>query len=139
MSNIGRLTIEPPLINTSCAWAGELHELEALYACSSTGAVTSRTATLDGFPENETNTVRDLTSWILALVLTLCTVCLLSRVRFVNQLLRVLSSPPFHVSYLDYWLVAIQPGLLEAVHHQHHVLKTCSPSRDGRSHTKNSH
>lgn len=58
VAQIGRVTISPPLINTSCAWAGEKHELQALFDCPFTGAVTTRTATIDGFKEDATHTVR---------------------------------------------------------------------------------
>jgi dihydroorotate dehydrogenase (fumarate) len=57
MVNLGRISISPPLINGSCAWASELHELEALYNCPFTGAVTTRTATLLGFTEDSVHTV----------------------------------------------------------------------------------
>jgi len=45
------------LINSSCAWASELHELEELYKSVYTGAVTTRTATLNGFTEDSSHTV----------------------------------------------------------------------------------
>jgi hypothetical protein len=57
MAAIGQLLISPPLINTSCAWAGERHELDGLFASPHTGAVTVRTATANGFKEDETHTV----------------------------------------------------------------------------------
>lgn len=57
MVEIGSIRIEPPLINSSCAWASELHELQALYQSPYTGAVTTRTATLTGFAENSSHTV----------------------------------------------------------------------------------
>jgi dihydroorotate dehydrogenase (fumarate) len=60
MASIGTLFISPALINTSCAWAGESHELDALFASPHTGAVTIRTATMDGFKEDETHTVQTL-------------------------------------------------------------------------------
>ncbi|KAL0950481.1 hypothetical protein HGRIS_007293 [Hohenbuehelia grisea] len=54
---INSIDISPPLINTSCAWASDKAQLEALFACQHTGAVTTRTATLEGFAENNTHTV----------------------------------------------------------------------------------
>lgn len=57
MVNIGRIVISPPLINSSCAWASELHELKELYNSPYTGAVTTRTATLTGFAEDSSHTV----------------------------------------------------------------------------------
>jgi len=45
------------LINSSCAWASELNQLEELYNCPWTGAVTVRTATLDGFAEDSSHAV----------------------------------------------------------------------------------
>ena len=43
------LVISPPLINSSNPWATTLDDLRALHACSSTGAVTTRTSLIDGF------------------------------------------------------------------------------------------
>jgi hypothetical protein len=57
MVKIHRISVSPPLINSSCAWASELHELEDLYNSAYTGAVTTRTATLLGFAEDSTHTV----------------------------------------------------------------------------------
>lgn len=52
MTIIHRLKISPPLINSSCAWASDGKQLQELYSCEYTGAVTTRTATLNGFAEN---------------------------------------------------------------------------------------
>ncbi|KII86351.1 hypothetical protein PLICRDRAFT_114308 [Plicaturopsis crispa FD-325 SS-3] len=57
MAKIHTITIDPPLINTSCAWASSLEQLETLYNCPHTGAVTTRTATRDGFAEGAAHTV----------------------------------------------------------------------------------
>ena len=43
----------PPLLNSANVWASTRHELEALYTCSFTGAMTVRTSILDGFPHND--------------------------------------------------------------------------------------
>ncbi|KAI1465954.1 dihydroorotate dehydrogenase [Daldinia caldariorum] len=43
------LRIVPPLLNSANPWATTKEDLRALYECASTGAVTTRTATLDGF------------------------------------------------------------------------------------------
>ncbi|KAG8919861.1 dihydroorotate dehydrogenase [Tulasnella sp. 408] len=54
MSAFRELTIVPPVTNTACPWASNLDDLTALYECSDTGAVTTRTATLKGFPDDPT-------------------------------------------------------------------------------------
>jgi len=46
------LTIHPPLLNTASAWASTYEDLKALYECPHTGAVTTRTATIDRFPHD---------------------------------------------------------------------------------------
>lgn len=57
MTTIRRIHISPPLINSSCAWSSELHELQALFDSPHTGAVTTRTTTLLGFIETSEHTV----------------------------------------------------------------------------------
>ncbi|KAG8857417.1 dihydroorotate dehydrogenase [Tulasnella sp. 330] len=52
MSAFKRLTIQPPILNTACAWASDYKDLKALYECPHTGAITTRTATLEGFPDD---------------------------------------------------------------------------------------
>src|SRR5947209_1598729 len=48
-----RISISPPLLNTSSPWATELSDLATLYALPTTGAVTTRTSLLTaGFAEN---------------------------------------------------------------------------------------
>ena len=54
---IRSISISPPLINTSCAWASDESQLTALFDCPYTGAVTTRTATLRGFDEDASHTV----------------------------------------------------------------------------------
>ena len=51
MANIRQLHVSPALINSSCAWASSEAQLRDLYECQYTGAVTTRTSTLDGFKE----------------------------------------------------------------------------------------
>lgn len=46
------LTIDPPLLNTANPWATDLADLSKLYACPHTGAVTTRTSLLAGFPHD---------------------------------------------------------------------------------------
>ncbi len=46
------LHINPPLLNTPCPWAKTLDQLRELYHCKSTGAVTTRTSMIDGFPDD---------------------------------------------------------------------------------------
>lgn len=48
------LTIRPSLINSSNPWATTLEDLRSLFACASTGAVTTRTSLLDGFAHDST-------------------------------------------------------------------------------------
>jgi dihydroorotate dehydrogenase (fumarate) len=43
------IAISPPLLNSANPWATTLQDLRALFACSSTGAVTTRTSLLIGF------------------------------------------------------------------------------------------
>jgi len=57
MAQIGSILISPPLINTSCAWASEFNQLRELYDCPYIGAITTRTATLNGFVEDGSQTV----------------------------------------------------------------------------------
>ncbi|KAI0063111.1 FMN-linked oxidoreductase [Artomyces pyxidatus] len=56
-SAIHRLSISPPLMNSSCPWASETEQLQELFDSPHTGAVTTRTATLTGFSETEEHTV----------------------------------------------------------------------------------
>ncbi|KAK4113535.1 FMN-linked oxidoreductase [Canariomyces notabilis] len=44
-----KLKIHPPLINSASPWATTLDDLRRLYACPSTGAVTTRTSLIQGF------------------------------------------------------------------------------------------
>ncbi|KAB5577543.1 dihydroorotate oxidase [Coniochaeta sp. 2T2.1] len=48
------LDIDPPLLNSANPWATTLEDLQALYACPSTGAVTTRTSMLNGFAHDDT-------------------------------------------------------------------------------------
>jgi len=48
-----RLEIHPPLVNSSNPWASTLEDLRSLYACPSTGAVTTRTSLIHGFPHDD--------------------------------------------------------------------------------------
>ncbi|KAI1742592.1 hypothetical protein F4680DRAFT_21555 [Xylaria scruposa] len=47
------LRIDPPLFNSANPWATTLEQLRDLYHCAATGAVTTRTALLEGFPHDE--------------------------------------------------------------------------------------
>ena len=49
-----RISILPPLLNSSNPWATSLSDLRALYNCSFTGAVTTRTSLLTGFTQHPT-------------------------------------------------------------------------------------
>lgn len=57
MVQVHSLNISPPLINSSCAWASDYAQLRELYQCAEIGAITTRTATLKGFNQDETHTV----------------------------------------------------------------------------------
>ncbi|KAI0386697.1 dihydroorotate dehydrogenase [Hypomontagnella monticulosa] len=46
------LNIDPPLLNSANPWATSYDDLQALFECPSTGAVTTRTALLEGFLHN---------------------------------------------------------------------------------------
>jgi dihydroorotate dehydrogenase (fumarate) len=50
---MGHLVIEPPLVNSANPWCTTLEQLLQLYACPHTGAVTTRTSLLNGFPHDE--------------------------------------------------------------------------------------
>ncbi|KAK3996740.1 hypothetical protein QBC44DRAFT_355455 [Cladorrhinum sp. PSN332] len=45
--------ISPPLINSANPWATTLEDLERLYTCPSTGAVTTRTSLINAFPHDD--------------------------------------------------------------------------------------
>ncbi|KAH8902751.1 FMN-linked oxidoreductase [Coniochaeta sp. PMI_546] len=47
------LDINPPLLNSANPWATTLEDLQALYYCESTGAVTTRTSLLNGFDHDD--------------------------------------------------------------------------------------
>ncbi|CAA7260016.1 unnamed protein product [Cyclocybe aegerita] len=59
---INTIDISPPLLNSSCAWSSDLKQLTELYESEYTGAITTRTATLKGFEEDEKHTVAFTTS-----------------------------------------------------------------------------
>ena len=44
--------ISPPLVNSACPWATTLDDLRLLYNSPSTGAVTTRTSLISGFPHD---------------------------------------------------------------------------------------
>ncbi|KAG1757991.1 hypothetical protein EDB19DRAFT_1936601 [Suillus lakei] len=54
---IRSIDVSPSMVNCSCAWASDYQQLSGLYHCPYTGAVTTRTATLDGFEEDESHAV----------------------------------------------------------------------------------
>ncbi|KAK7064728.1 DHO-dh domain-containing protein [Favolaschia claudopus] len=62
MVKVGSLNISPPLLNAACAWASDLDQLQALFDCPYTGAVVTRTATIEGFAEDASHTVAFATS-----------------------------------------------------------------------------
>lgn len=46
------LLLSTQVFNSSCPWSSEIEQLRELYASPSTGAVVTRTATLDGFAQD---------------------------------------------------------------------------------------
>jgi len=48
-----RLRIEPPVLNAACPWASDLTFLRPLFASPSTGAITTRTSLVNGYPHND--------------------------------------------------------------------------------------
>ena len=48
-----RLDFDPPLLNSANAWATTKEDLEALYNCPHTGAITTRTALANGFEHDD--------------------------------------------------------------------------------------
>lgn len=54
---INTIEINPQLLNSSCAWSSDLAQLTALYESPYTGAITTRSATLEGFKEDVRHTV----------------------------------------------------------------------------------
>jgi len=57
MVKIRSIDISPSLLNSSCLWASDIEQLRELYTSPYTGAVTTRTATLHGYKEGESNAV----------------------------------------------------------------------------------
>lgn len=49
-----KLSINPPLLNSSCPWATDVDQLRELYESPYTGAVTTRTSLLEGFNHDDT-------------------------------------------------------------------------------------
>ncbi|KAF5351501.1 hypothetical protein D9758_007189 [Tetrapyrgos nigripes] len=49
---LNSISIAPPFLNSSCAWASDLDQLRELYQSPYTGAVTTRTSTPNGFKED---------------------------------------------------------------------------------------
>lgn len=54
MTKAPPLDIYPPLLNTPCPWASTRADLLALWECTSTGAITTRTSLPDGFAHDDT-------------------------------------------------------------------------------------
>ncbi|KAF5337019.1 hypothetical protein D9611_003412 [Ephemerocybe angulata] len=57
MATLHSIQISPPLLNSSCAWSSNLRDLQELYDSPFTGAITTRTATIAGFNQDESHTV----------------------------------------------------------------------------------
>ena len=56
---LNSIEIDPPVLNSSCAWSSDLRQLTDLYESPYTGGITTRTATLHGFVEDASHTVRN--------------------------------------------------------------------------------
>ena len=52
MKTLASLNIQPRVFNTPIPWASNLELLRKLYECPHTGAITTRTSMLNGFPDN---------------------------------------------------------------------------------------
>ncbi|KAK6854481.1 hypothetical protein PG995_009574 [Apiospora arundinis] len=50
--NVPQIEIDPPLLNSACPWATTLEDLQGLFLCSFTGAITTRTSLRKGFHHN---------------------------------------------------------------------------------------
>ncbi|BEI85767.1 hypothetical protein CcaverHIS002_0600540 [Cutaneotrichosporon cavernicola] len=48
-----RLSFSPPILNAACPWATDLTFLRPLYASPSTGAITTRTSLIEGYPHDD--------------------------------------------------------------------------------------
>ncbi|KAF4549604.1 Dihydroorotate dehydrogenase-like protein 1 [Elsinoe fawcettii] len=49
---MGLPQIDPPLLNSANPWCTTLEDLQGLYDCPETGAITTRTSLIDGFPHD---------------------------------------------------------------------------------------
>jgi hypothetical protein len=99
MVQINSIHVSPPLLNSSCAWSSDLAQLKALYDSPYTGAITTRTATLSGYMENHTHTVRLLADRFSCTYTNL--VCFYRNLHLFSQLLRLLPSPLSSIPRLD--------------------------------------
>ena len=131
MVRIGRLDIKPTLINSSCAWASDLAQLRELYRSPYTGAVTTRTATMNGFDEHcpELHTVRNL-----LLFMVTCIVhdgvkgCFLVRIVIIHQLLWLFASSSVQVPRMG--RADLDRGrVFETHHHQYHFFRRARARR----------
>ena len=100
MVRVHTLNIDPPVANASCAWASDYIQLRELYETLYTGAVTTRTATLNGFPESEMHTVRKSLLFIIHNSHEVLSGCFHVDIGVYAQFLWLLSSS----SPLLYWL-----------------------------------
>ena len=120
MVEINRIRIEPPIINTSCAWASELAQLEELYNSSYIGAVTTRTATMGGFVEDSSHAVCDL-AHLWRSVLTCSRLGgLWEHIGIDPELVWLLTSPTVQLHRVD-TRHPLSSDQYQTVHHKHHV------------------
>lgn len=134
MATINRLKISPALMNSSCPWASEEKHLRELYACEYTGAVTTRTATLNGFTENHPalHTVSSVPLFFLKLFVNCYLGGFLIRVHIFSELIRLLPSSSQSVFNMG----RVSPPKQrrdEANHHQHNFFLSFRAEEHGRS------
>lgn len=124
MAQIHTIHIDPPLINSSCPWASDLDQLRELYNCRWTGAVTTRTATLVGFNEDESHKVSDELFCCVTLTYLQILGCFRKGLSIVAQFIWILPSPPVNLPPMDPHHVILDTlfAETETIHHQYHFL-----------------
>ena len=120
MVDINRIRIEPAIVNTSCAWASDLAQLEELYYSPYTGAVTTRTATVSGFVEDSSHAVCTLSFPRRSILADSSLGCLWEHIGIDFEFCRLFTSPAVHLRGLGarYPLPWYQP---QTVYYKHHV------------------
>jgi hypothetical protein len=123
MVQIHNVDINPPLINSSCAWASDIAQLEELYSSPWTGAVTTRTATFSGFSEDSSHAVGKSFALLLVSPQELLG-CVYNGHKIFFEFLRLLPLPPISLSGMDkihsLQSKPIQPS--QTIHNKHNVV-----------------